>query len=403
MKATHFGHQQQTGQVSFIALLSLPLILLLGLGALDVGRWVLNKQKLNNLAQASILTIAHRQGAYQDGIIPNADMQEFIEPLKQLYFPNNPAINLEAELSTTGLSIHANIQLNSWYLHLFSKEFASIQINKHTFASSRADISELEIALVLDMSGSMGGSLASGSTSSNLAQVQKLLLQLLDTFNAQQSIALIPYDSGVSIANANWFGQAKTCVNAFENRNPQTQANDILQRVFSIYAEQFTVSSDFACPQASLAPLSQDRAAVKAMIQNLPSPIGGTNSAPGLLWGLRTLLPLWRGKWNNEDLPKENAKKMLILLTDGADNNNDTQHLVDAGLCDLARQANISMWFIGMGLSGSLNAGGSHYFNRCFKQQFKTPNSIQDLTQAIEDIVNSSAVKDIHLQAPEEN
>ncbi len=393
---------QQTGQVSFIALLSLPLLLLLGLGALDVGRWVLNKQKINNLAQAAVLTIAHRQGAYPNGDIPEADMQNFIEPLKRLYFPNNNSVQLEATTSTAGLSINASINIDPWYLHLFSSKFANIQINKLTQASSKADISELEIALVLDMSSSMGGSLSSGSNNSNLAQVQKLLLQLINTFNKQQSIALIPYDRGVSITNTKWFNQNKTCVNAFEGRNPQSQAAEIINRLFSITPEQFSIQTYYSCPNAPLAPLSQDRAAVKTMIENLPNPVGGTNSAPGLLWGLRTLLPLWRGKWNNQDLPKKESKKMLILLTDGADMTSDSQYLVTAGLCDRARQKNISMWFIGMGLSGSLNAGGNHYFNRCFKQQFKTPNGIQDLTQAIEEIVNSSAVKDIHLQVPKE-
>lgn len=393
---------KQTGQISFIALLSLPLLLFLGLGALDVGYWVLTKQKLNNLAQAIVLTLAHRQGAYKDGVIPDDDMQGFIEPLTQLYFPNDETPVIETQTTKEGLTINTRINVESWYLHLFSKELAQIEIIKQVQASSKADISDLEIALVLDMSTSMGSSLANGGSRSNLAQVQRLLLQLVSSFNAQQSIALIPYNSAVTIENARWLNQPKSCVNAFEGRNPQTQSQEIIQRLFSISANDFNVLTSISCPNAVLAPLNQNKAAVKSMIENLPSSMGSTNSAPGILWGLRTLLPQWRGQWNEQDLPKANSKKMLILLTDGQDNNRDTQYLVDAGLCNRASDANISMWFIGMGLSGSLSAGGNHYFNRCFKEQFKTPDNLQDLTQAIEDIVNSSAIKDIHLQAPKE-
>ena len=84
--------------------------------------------------------------------------------------------------------------------------------------------------------------------------------------------------------------------------------------------------AQYGCPatQPEIVPLTSQRANVEAAIARLEAVGTLTYSALGLLWGTRLLDPSWKSVWGDAVHPvdpatTENARKALVLLTDGDD------------------------------------------------------------------------------------
>lgn len=111
-----------------------------------------------------------------------------------------------------------------------------------------------------------------------------------------------------------------------------------------------TAGSFYLCPGVPypVLPLTNVRADIQTHIDSLV-PYGGTATDRGAVWGWRTLSPNWRGYWNisDADYPKDadapQNDKVLVLMTDGE---NSYPYSSDAALtriCNNAKAAGVTI------------------------------------------------------------
>ena len=79
----------------------------------------------------------------------------------------------------------------------------------------------------------------------------------------------------------------------------------------------------FNCGLPTIVPLTTNVDKIKGEINDLSADGNATYSTLGVVWGHRLLAPAWRNIWGDAVHPVEaasNVRKVLVLLTDGADN-----------------------------------------------------------------------------------
>jgi len=214
--------------------------------------------------------------------------------------------------------------------------------------SARAVVSRslkgLEVALVLDNSGSM-----SGDKLSDLKLAPQSLLDILyggadvvedlhvslvpftarTNLQAQASLVEVGVasagsdDDDVSVTTA----PARLC---FDLRAGDLQTDDSppLEGPFELYSGSFNPASDPSgyndkiCPAAPLLPLADSRTVIDAAVNDMAAQ-GCTRYDVGTAWGWRALSPQWRGVWEDIDsaLPvdydDDEIQKAVIIMTDG--------------------------------------------------------------------------------------
>ncbi len=214
--------------------------------------------------------------------------------------------------------------------------------------SARAVVSRslkgLEVALVLDNSGSM-----SGEKLSDLKSATGSLLDILyggEDVVEDLHISLVPFTARTNLQNqaslveievASAGGDdddlsvttapARLC---FDLRAGDMQTDDTppTEGPFELYSGSFNPASDPAgyndniCPEAPLLSLTASRTVVDAAVNDMAAQ-GCTRYDVGTAWGWRALSPRWRGAWEDIDdsLPvdydDDEIQKAVIIMTDG--------------------------------------------------------------------------------------
>jgi Flp pilus assembly protein TadG len=195
-------------------------------------------------------------------------------------------------------------------------------------ATSNYKTLRLEIAMVLDVTGSMGDPAADGSIKiDTLKTVAKDFIDSLYSNKPQPGfirVGLAPY-SGALNAGAKAFSLAgfgsDSCV---VDRDGGSAYTDDVPTILSRLGRSSTaVQPGYFCPVAQFAALTDlldatQRTNFKNKIDAL-SPGGGTAGHIGTAWGWYLLSPKWTGVWGSAaGQPYSNkVKKVVILLTDG--------------------------------------------------------------------------------------
>lgn len=407
-------HARQTGQASIIAALVLPLLTTLCLGAVDAGQWLLQRQKLTEFSRVSALNIAARAAFNNDKTDSaiKADANQIANQLAASYFPDSDT-RATAEIRNSRVLVRAKRDVDSLFLGAFIDKFKQVEVSYLAHADYSYQPGELDISFVVDVSGSMGNSLKSGSVGSRLARLQQVLLNLISDLPQSVALGLVPYHNpdGVNINGALWLTESYTqplCVNG---HGADSSPAAIVTQVFRdpgnvVVRTEPQREGPFLepnCPSQPLLALSRDHTVLTQKIRQIPDGNSSTTyTGQGFIWGIRTLLENWRGRWNLEDLPRANkdAKKIMVLLTDGADSGvyaYDMEALINNGLCDQARAKGIDLWFIGFELEGFVATNQNHYYRRCFGKQFLTADSSAELAEAIDRVIASSATAQLRL------
>lgn len=202
----------------------------------------------------------------------------------------------------------------------------------------------IEVALALDVTGSMGG-----TKIEDLRTAAKDLVDLV--VQPQQKpfytrVALVPYSMGVNVGS--YASSARgavtntgTCTspgcqkyrftNADRNQTTQTISTCVSERIgveaytdappsSALVGRNYPNSSN-ACLGTQIMPLTSDKDALKARIGNLTAS-GSTAGQIGLAWGWYMVSPKWGYLWPN-DMNKPAAygekdlQKVVVLMTDG--------------------------------------------------------------------------------------
>lgn len=198
---------------------------------------------------------------------------------------------------------------------------------------------KLELALVLDVTGSMGN----GGRMTALKDAAELLLEILETSGAAEGdikVSIVPFDTDVKVGTTNknatwlkWNYEALTTVfwwttlgNVSVNKNnwkgcviDRDQNYDTMNTTPTSSDATKYPGSDSNCNIPTILPLTDDWDDLNDKIDDL-EPNGNTNTTIGLAWGWNMLTPghpLSMAATAADDLDK-----VIVFLTDGENTEN---------------------------------------------------------------------------------
>lgn len=280
------------------------------------------------------------------------------------YFSTNFDASNHGEATYSSVSVAADRKLNKVTLNVTLQvptTLTAILGRRHLDVVSRSsaiyDARDVELSMMLDVSGSMAGSKIGDlkAASSDLVTI------LLDgnKKGSKHKIAIAPFSTAVNIGayaeeivdkkdqkGKPYVGKGTTCVtdrfgaHAFKDKSPNS--GKFGQR-------------SAACPTTPVKPLSDDAEDLIAHIDSM-SADGWTAGHLGIAWAWYLLSPEWADLWPGESEPKDydddEYTKVAILMTDGQFNNfyepdNGASEAQARKLCDNMKSSGLTVYTVG--------------------------------------------------------
>lgn len=339
-----FAQDRRANVAMITALTLIPILGLLG-GALDVVRATTAASQLRSaidsaaLAAANLNNTADTETVVTDYIRANFGRSELDPDDIDVSVTANTALNSKT------VTITATGEINTFFLSLFAIQSLPVRAE----ATANQSKTNVEIALVLDISSSMkGGRIANLKTAA-----ESFIDQMLDEDSEDvTSISLIPFGGTVNLGptlfNAYAVPVASAVLDPTEAQYDQGSAVPGMAFRFSdgdycleYPAEDFDSGvipaqsrgqvphfwrwNNFNpwCPLASSAVVmnTNDASALRTHIQGMTLS-DGTGMDIGAMWGLKALSPNWQGLLGGDfsDRPAaydEDTLKVLVVMTDG--------------------------------------------------------------------------------------
>ena len=333
------------GAVAMIlGLAIIPLFAIIGL-SIDTCRAYMTKSRLSAavdaaaLAGGRVFTSDNRDAdvqMYFDANFPDGFMGSDIQPL--VITPDD---------ANRTLSVAAQVTIPTTFMRVLGQESMTIVANAEVTIQSK----NLEVSLVLDITGSMAGSRITDLIDAANELVDIVVQDEQDPFYSK--IALVPYSMGVNVgAYANqvrgaytnntctypasptcryykfqrysdnaWTTQEiSTCVSERAGAEAYTDAAPTVAKVRPNYPAPGTYNP---CPPNAIVPLTSDKDALHTDINALTAG-GATAGQIGVAWGWYMLSPNFGYLWPAEGQPAaygaEDLVKVAIIMTDGAFN-----------------------------------------------------------------------------------
>lgn len=269
------------------------------------------------------------------------------------------ADDLDIEVSEVGdeLVLSATAVMPTHFMRLFGQDTVTVAA---TTRISR-EIRQMELALVLDNTGSMWGT-PFDTMQAAAKEMVDIVYGQVDT-NPNLFVAVVPFVATVNIGNwrSNWLVVGdpargpgnpyapltwKGCVMARTGGLDQTDDPPSVQG-FRSFLYPDASDNDWGSPRSprtderlnarndaygpnlgcgpAILPLVQSKATVQAALDGMgPWSRGGTSGNEGLAWGWRVLSPRWRGLWGGAtpnarplDYDAVDTDKVVVMLTDG--------------------------------------------------------------------------------------
>jgi Flp pilus assembly protein TadG len=382
-------------------------------GALDVVTANTAKDRLSDALDAALLAGA--------GSLSISD--DLAKTTAGTYLSRNAAgannLRYSFNVNDDVLSGEASATSTTVFLGLFGIQ--EIPIKAEAAATVGAGSGGMELAIVVDVSGSMTGSIPSLR-----ASITDLLGTIYEDEDSLENtwISIIPFSGRVNVTNygESWFasGQipataafsqvnewgitssaASRCkINAYTASAPRLCASrrtgdnqwtnalpsDERFRMFGGAAE--------VCPVPRAQGLTQSRSTLQQITNNLCAG-QGTSTQEGMAWGWRAVSPRWKGLWGDPDLPldyEDSPGKFVIIMTDGANHPGQSGDTIsvsqaDAELlktCDAMKREGIVIYAITYNMGGSL----SSLYQRCTSRpEYEiSAESFSELTDAFLEI-----------------
>jgi Flp pilus assembly protein TadG len=320
MLFSRFFRDERGGALPLFGLAIIPIVGLVG-GAIDYGRANAARSAMQSALDATALMVS------KDA--QNLD-PELIEPTARRYFAamfqhaQMPDYTVDVVYDTPQpgsftLKVTASSSLPAVFSQLLGKSSFDIGAS----ADVAWGIKKLELALVLDNTGSM-------AKSEKLVQLKSAAHSLIDTLKGASKkegdvkIAIIPFDTTVNIGTGykteSWVNFSPNSINAnqwegcVQDRDRSYDVNDDAPT---------TTTGRFPAAQCgsltTIMPLSEDWTALHGKIDAMTAS-GNTNVTIGLAWGWHAL---------TQDVPLTGAQaaasdreKVIVLLTDGQNTQN---------------------------------------------------------------------------------
>jgi len=318
-------HNDERGVVAVMfALSAVGLLLTSGL-AIDVGRAVHASSRIGAALDAAALAGAKAmrlQGLTKAETISLTE-DVFQANMRQL---NDPVAINDLRVKVNVAKSEVEVEVDAAIPMTLGKLAGMTEMALGKSATAIFEAKDIEIAVQLDVTGSM-----SGSKMVDLKEATKLLVDTVipDEPTGQTiRVAYAPYSSGVNaggLADAVTGGAASAAGSActFERLNDADQTTD-----FAPYGAAALRSMDdlpagaprAACPPARVLPLTDNKDVLKATVDSY-STAGYTAGHLGTSWTYYLLSPNWAGLYGADAKPvnydDEQTMKFAILMTDG--------------------------------------------------------------------------------------
>ena len=341
--AKRFLSNSQGAVILIIGLAIIPLAIALGL-MIDSTRSYTAYNRLQGAVDAAALAGANSM----------ENEEESIEEAATRFFASNYAddylggdlANFSAvfDEASGAIVVSAEVLLPTTFMRVAGKNDVVIEAT----ASAMTQTSGLELALVVDVTGSMDDTVGGVKKIDSLKTAATALLAILYGENDTVEdlfVSLVPYSSAVNIgtdrssfvknldesafAPETWQG----CVEARDGGDDQT---DMLptasatkfdpynfKSYIDVFGTDFGDSANMFCPSQPITPLEPSRQAIEDEIDALTAS-GATLTNIGMVWGWRSLSPTWRGNWGTGipadrplDYDADDNIKAIVFMTDG--------------------------------------------------------------------------------------
>lgn len=229
----------------------------------------------------------------------------------------------------------------------------------------------MELALILDTTGSMAGSKLDSLKSSANALID-ILYGTRETVD-DLWVSLVPFASRVRISpHIDWMEGPPDPWNGCAYSRAGSLATDDSPPSDGLFPEYTpTVTGwrppHYGCPDLAALPLTAEKTTIKAAITAMEA-FGNTRTDVGMVWGWRTLSPRWRGLWGGDptlplDYNTSLMEKVAVIMTDGE----NTPHLTGdpetleetnaqlAAECEAMKAAGITIYTITFQAPSSLD------------------------------------------------
>lgn len=321
----------------------------------DVSNGYFAKQRLQDTTDNIALMAARGEIEGQANL--NAAAQQYFNEI----YPGGTAVNLES-ITRDGdaVTVVATNTQPTYFSSIFGRDGLDVKVTSTAVYASR----NLNLALVLDSTTSMGFSTSSGGT--RLASLKRagndLIDQLGNVAAGQLNVSVVPFATyvnvGTNMSRESWieFPQTGRAPSNWEGCVGSRQA-PLNTRIDSNVQRIPAVVNQGGCAQTSILPLTQNLTAVKQSINAIQAK-GSTYGPAGVAWGWRTLTPTApfaeaRNQNHNQ------TDNVMVIVTDGNNtrskdgitHNGKNQRAADqtmATMCENAKRDDIEIYTIAL-------------------------------------------------------
>ena len=313
-----FGVDRRASVAVFFSIALVPALGVVGLAA-DAARAYLVQSRLSQAVDSAALAGGISIGeSFRDQDIENYFQANY--PTDYLESSVNPLAITVDEIGGT-VEVLARAQVPTTFLRVLAIDEVTVSARAVVNRAVRG----MELALVLDVTGSMAGSKIEA-----LKTAANGLLEILYGENETVEdfwVSIVPFASRVNFeTNSSWMVGPPSPWNGCGDPRGGSAATDDTPPSGGLFPEYApTVTGwrppDYGCPETPMLPLTAEKSTISAKIEDLEA-FGNTRTDVGMVWGWRALSPQWRGVWPGEvtlplDYDTDLMDKVVVIMTDG--------------------------------------------------------------------------------------
>ena len=358
-KSTFF--KKKDGGVLIVFVFTLMPILALTAFAYDLSLYTYVRAQLEYAADAAALTAAR----FDPSLSTTISQDVFYANFQQGYLGvfATPNISASSDKKTFTVTVSSSMPT------VMAKMLTIQSLPIHVLSQTQVDFTTLEVAMVLDVTGSMSSNNKIGNLRAAANQFVTTIFGT-ETVSSYANVSIVPFVATVNVGSdktswlsdpitarttasggsfptgepwkgcvgvrnspyeetddppsvAKWptYFAASTYVNSSSNNDNDWTVTGAGAVQIKTALSGVTVGPNRSCGPA-IQPLTNVSSKLTTLINSLqPVNGGGTFANLGLIWGLRTLSPSWAGLWTGGANPvaygSANTRKVLVIETDG--------------------------------------------------------------------------------------
>jgi Flp pilus assembly protein TadG len=342
------------GNVAMLFAISVFFIIGMLALAVDITNGISAKQKLQDTTDAVAL-----MAAKDKNLDTPAKVEAAAQALYDATYPGDTAVRIEIEDITRdgdAVTVVTKNNIDTYFSGVFNTSNLDVSVSSTAVFGKTS----LDVALVLDTTGSMGARIKGKSGQTKLEGLQIAANGLIDTVENMENndvrLSIVPFGQYVNVGTVNnragWLDFSEVPQNSWAGC-VGSRLNG-LDEVSTRRGGKVPALPTTACG-SELLPLTADMTRARSSIDGL-KPKGWTYIPSGVTWGWRTLegqLPV------RVKTPNKNAKhkKVMVIMTDGENTrsksqlSHDGQNILDANsktarLCERVKNDDIDVYTI---------------------------------------------------------